>query len=174
MPNTSAGQANETEPLFISVHTLAGERTWSYVTLHEDSPSGLNSGWAHLDSLPSKVRDDLKRLCVDPESTFSAVVNSEPCVVIEQEFQASDSSDDWPETAAEVVARLKRSLLPRVAALLRESAGAAVGVAVDPGFTFCGRPTVLVVLPVDDCNERLVRAVLECVHSFAYPVAEAA
>lgn len=168
MPNTSAGQANETEPLFISVHTLAGEQTWSYVALHEVSPSGLKRGWAHLNSLPSKVRADLKRLCVDPENTFPAVVNGEPCVVIEQEFQACDSNDDWPETSAEVIRRLQRSLLPKVNQLSASVEGALLGVAADPKVTFCGRPTLFVALPAQATNPALMDELMTSIRKFAY------
>lgn len=114
MPNTPSGQVSSTEPMHLPVHTVKGQQTWSYLTLHDEPPAGFASGWALLNTQPSKVRADLKSLCVDSENTFPAVVNGEPCLVIEQEFQASDSGDDWPETSAEVIARLTRSLLPRL------------------------------------------------------------
>lgn len=173
MPNTSSGQVSSTEPMHFSVHTLSGQQTWSYLTLHEEPLAGFESGWALLNTLPSKVRDDLKSLCVDSENTFPAVVNGEPCVVIEQEFQASDSGDDWLETSAEVVARLTRSLLPRL-----EGMGATEhsfsGVVADAQVTFCGRPTLLCALPTDSASAGQVRDLLSVVKGFAYPLPHAA
>ncbi len=173
MSNTSSGQASAAEPLSISVHTLAGEQTWSYVTLHEDSPSGLKSGWTHLDSLPPEVRDDLKQLCIDPENTFPAVVNGAPCVVIEQEFQASDSGDDWPETGGQVISRLQLGLLPKVKQLCTPAADALMGIVADPKLTFCGRPTLFVALPVRSTTTEMTRSLLHAIKGFAYPEAGA-
>lgn len=168
MPNKPSGQVSATEPMRFSVHTLNGQQTWSYLTLHDEPPAGFESSWALLKTLPPKVRDDLKSLCVDPENTFPAVVNGEPCIVIEQEFQASDSGDDWPETSPEVVARLTRSLLPRM-----EHLGATEhsfsGVAADAKVTFCGRPTIYVALPADKARAEAVAELLGLVRSFAYP-----
>lgn len=172
MPNTPSWQVSATEPMHFSVHTLNGQQTWSYLTLHYEPPAGFESGWALLNTLPPKVCDDLKRLCVDPENTFPGVVNGKPCVVIEQEFQASDSGDDWPETSAEVVARLTRSLLPQL-----ERLGATEhsfsGVAADALVTFCGRPTLFVVLPATSMKPAQVAACLHMVKTFAYPTLEA-
>lgn len=168
MPNTPSGQVSATEPMHLSVQTLNGQQSWSYLTLHDEPPAGFESGWALLNTLPSKVCDDLKRLCVDPENTFPGVVNGKPCVVIEQEFQASDSGDDWPETSAEVIARLTRSLMPRL-----ENMGAAEhsfsGVAADARVTFCGRPTLYLALPADNTRPEAVVEVLRVVRTFAYP-----
>lgn len=168
MPNTPSGQVSTTEPMHFSVQTLSGQQSWSYLTLHDEPPAGFESGWALLNTLPSKVRDDLKRLCVDPENTFPAVVNGEPCVVIEQEFQANDSGDDWPETSAEVTARLTRSLLPRL-----ERMGATehsfTGVVADAQMTFCGRPTLYLALPAEKTRPEAVVEALRVVHAFAYP-----
>lgn len=173
MPNTPSGQVSATEPMHFSVHTLNGQQTWSYLTLHDEPPAGFESGWALLNTLPSKVCDDLKSLCVDPENTFPAVVNGEPCVVIEQEFQASDSGDDWPETSAEVIARLTRSLLPRLQRL-GTTEHSFSGVVADARVTFCGRPTLYLALPADSASAGQVRAVLSVVEGFAYPQPRAA
>jgi len=168
MPNTPSGQVSATAPMHFSVQTPNGQQSWSYQTLHDEPPVGFELGWALLNTLPPKVRDDLKSMCVDPESTFPAVVNGEPCVVIEQEFQASDSGDDWPETCAEVVARLARSLMPRL-----EGVGATEhsfsGVAADAKVTFCGRPTLYVALPAEKARAEAVAELLGVVRSFAYP-----
>lgn len=173
MPNTPSGQVSATEPMHFSVHTLNGQQTWSYLTLHDEPPAGFESGWALLNTLPTKVCDDLKRLCVDPENTFPAVVNGEPCVVIEQEFQASDSGDDWPETGAEVMARLTKSLLPQL-----ERLGATEhsfsGVVASAKVTFCGRPTLYLALPAKSTHPAQVRKCLETVRAFAYPALKAA
>lgn len=168
MPNTPSGQVSSTEPMHFSVHTLRGQQNWSYLTLHDEPPAGFTSGWALLNTLPPKVRADLKSLCVDSENTFPAVVNGEPCVVIEQEFQASDSGDCWPETSAEVMARLTRSLLPRL-----EGMGATEhsfsGVVADAQVTFCGRPTLYLALPADKTRPEAMVEALRLVHAFAYP-----
>ena len=168
MPNTPSGQVSSTEPMRFSAHTLNGQQTWSYLTLHDEPPAGFESGWALLNTLPSKVRDDLKGLCVDPENTFPAVVNGKPCVVIEQEFQASDSGDEWLETGAEVIARLTRSLLPRLQRL-SVAEHSFSGVVADAQVTFCGRPTLYLALPADKTRSEAVAEVLRVVRSFAYP-----
>ena len=168
MPNTPSGQVSSTEPMHFSVQTLRGQQNWSYLTLHDEPPAGFESGWALLSTLPSKVCADLKSLCVDPENTFPAVVNGEPCVVIEQEFQASDSGDDWPETSGEVIARLTRSLLPRLQRLgVAEHSFS--GVVADAQVTFCGRPTVYLALQADQTSPEAVAEALRVVHAFAYP-----
>lgn len=173
MPNTPSGQVSSTEPMHFSVQTLNGQQTWSYLTLHDEPPTGFTSGWALLTTLPPKVRADLKSLCVDSENTFPAVVNGEPCVVIEQEFQASDSGDDWPETRAEAIARLTRSLLPQL-----EQLGATEhsfsGIVADAQVTFRGRPTLYLALPAETTSPAQVRKCLAKVRAFAYPALKAA
>jgi hypothetical protein len=168
MPNTPSGQVSSTEPMHLSVRTLAGPQTWSYVTLHAEPLEGYDSGWALLDTLPPKVLGDLKSLCIDPENTFPAVVNGEPCVVIEQEFQASDAGDDWPETGAEVIARLRRSLLPWLERLGMTKHSFS-GVVADAQVTFCGRPTLYLALPAEKTRPEAVVEALRAVRSFAYP-----
>lgn len=54
MPNTPSGRVSSTEPMHLSVRTLAGQQSWSYVTLHADPPAGYDSGWALLETLPLK------------------------------------------------------------------------------------------------------------------------
>jgi hypothetical protein len=154
--------------MHFSVQTLNGQQSWSYLTLHDEPPAGFELGWALLDTLPPKVRGDLKGLCIDPENTFPAVVNGEPCIVIEQEFQASNSGDDWPETSAEVIARLRRSLLPRLERLgMTEHSFS--GVVADAQVTFCGRPTFYLALPADKTRPEAVVEALRAVRTFAYP-----
>jgi hypothetical protein len=173
MPNTPSGQVSSTEPLHFSVHTLNGQQIWSYLTLHDEPPAGFDSGWALLNTLPPKVRGDLKSLCIDPENTFPAVVNGKPCVVIEQEFQASDAGDDWPETSHEVIARLTRSLLPRLERLGGPEHSFS-GLVADPKVTFCGRPTLYVALPAETTPPAKVWGCLATVKDFAYPLPQAA
>lgn len=168
MPNTPSGQVSSTEPMHFSVQTLNGQQSWSYLTLHDEPPAGFESGWALLNTLPSKVCDDLKRLCLDPENTFPGVVNGKPCVVIEQEFQASDSGDDWPETGAEVITRLTRSLMPRLEGI-GGTEHSFSGVVADAQVTFCGRPTLYLALPADKTSPEAVAEALQVVHAFAYP-----
>jgi hypothetical protein len=168
MPNTPSGQVSATEPIHFSVHTLSGQQTWSYLTLHDEPPAGFDPGWAPLNTLLPRVRDNLKSLCIDPENTFPAVVNGELCVVIEQEFQASDAGDDWPETSAEVIARLTRSLITRLKRLgFTEHSFS--GVVADAQVTFCGRPTLYLALPAERTRPEAVVEVLRVVRSFAYP-----
>lgn len=168
MQNTPSGQVSSTEPMHFPVHTLKDQQTWSYLTLHAEPLEGYDSGWALLETLPPKVRGDLKSLCIDPENTFPAVVNGEPCVVIEQEFQASDAGDDWPEASAEVIARLRRSLLPRLERL-GMTEHSFYGVMADSQVTFCGRPTFYLALPADKTRPEAVVEALRAVRSFAYP-----
>lgn len=168
MPNTPSRQVSSTEPIHFSVYTFSGQQTWSYSTLHDEPPAGFDAGWALLDTLPPKVRGDLKSLCIDSENTFPAVVKGEPCVVIEQEFQASDAGDDWPESSAEVIARLRRSLLPRLERLgMTEHSFS--GVVADAQVTFCGRPTFYLALPAERTRPEAVVEALRAVRSFAYP-----
>ncbi|MES2950467.1 MAG: hypothetical protein V4858_18130 [Pseudomonadota bacterium] len=173
MSNTPSGQVGATEPMHFSIHTLSGQQTWSYLTLHDEPPAGFDSGWALLNRLPSKVRNDLKSLCADPENTFPAVVNGEACVVIEQEFQASDSGDDWPETSAEAIARLTRSLLP---SLKRRDTTehSFFGNVADAQVTFRGRTTLYLALPADSASAGQVRVLLSVVKGFAYLLPRAA
>lgn len=168
MTHEYPNQAQSASPSVITAHTLGGDDRWAYQTLHDDPPAGHGSGWLLLSSLPSKVRQELLSLCVDPENTFAAVVNGKPCVVIEQEFQASDAGDDWPETTSEVVARLRRALLPRLAPLLKDN-GSQVGIIADRAVTFCGRPTLFVALPAASTTPEHVSDVLDGVRGFAYP-----
>lgn len=70
-----------------------------YLTLLDELSAGFELGWAPLNTLTPKVRADLNSLCVDPENTVPAVVNGKPCVVIERQFQASNSGDGWPDVS---------------------------------------------------------------------------
>jgi hypothetical protein len=168
MTHEHPSHAQSATPSVVTAHTLGGHNRWTYQTLHDEQPAGHGSGWLLLSSLPSKVRQELLGLCVDPENTFPAVVNGKPCVVIEQEFQASDAGDDWSETTSEVVARLRRALLPRLAPLLKD-AESHVGIVADRAVTFCGRPTLFVALPVESTTPEHVSNVLNSVRGFAYP-----
>lgn len=95
-------------------------------------------------------------------------MNGKPCVVIEQEFQASDSGDDWPETSAEVITRLTRSLMPRLEGI-DATEHSFSGVVADAQVTFCGRPTVYLALPAERTRPEAVVEVLRVVRTFAYP-----
>ena len=156
-------------PLRMEVQTSDRAQLWSMYTLHESSPPGFDSGWALLHGLSPQERQCLERLCVvDSERVFPAVVNNELSVVVEQEFQASDCGDAWQEDSADVIGRLRRSLLPR---LQSSSVGQMVqfGVVADPRVTFCGRPTLMVAMPASTTTPDDVRGVLNLVLGFAYP-----
>jgi hypothetical protein len=155
-------------PGLLNAYTLGGSERWVYQTLHDEPPPGYRSGWLLLSHLPAQVRRDLLSLCVDPENTFPALFNGEPCVVIEQEFQASDAGDEWPETGSQVVERLRRALLSKLEPLLKKHGGLA-GIVADPSVTFCGRPTLFVALPAASSSSEQVRDVLRSVRGFAYP-----
>jgi hypothetical protein len=168
MTHEHPNQAQSPTPSVLTAHTLVGADRWAYQTLHDEPPAGYGSGWLLLSSLPSEVRQELLGLCVDPENTFPAVVNGTPCLVIEQEFQASDAGDDWPETGSEVIERLRRALLPKLGSLQGDVGGLA-GIVADPAVTFCGRPTLFVALPAETTTRDEVRAALSMVRAFAYP-----
>jgi hypothetical protein len=150
------------------VQTLAGTESWAFQSLHQEAPFGFDTGWQLLEALPVEVRQQLERGCVDTDTCFPAVVDGKPCVVVEQEFQALDAGDDWPEKTSAVVARLTRHLLPRLAASAAPAEAAAIGVVADVRTTFQGRPTVLVALPAW-VQPETVRSVLSCLRDFAYP-----
>lgn len=168
MTHEHPSDAQSATPSVVTAHTLGGDDRWAYQTLHDEPPEGYDSGWLLLSSLPSKVRQELLGLCVDPENTFPAVVNGKPCVVIEQEFQARDAGDDWPETGSEVIERLRRALLPKLGSLQGDVGGLA-GIVADPAVTFCGRPTLFVALPAASSTGQQVSDVLRLVRGFAYP-----
>jgi hypothetical protein len=168
MTTANTSRPSAAPPDHFIVHTLGGTESWAFQSLHQEAPVGFDTGWQLLEELPVEVRQQLERGCVDTDTCFPAVVDGKPCVVVEQEFQAFDSGDDWPEQASAVVARLTRHLLPKLAALAAPAEAAAIGVVADVRTTFRGRPTVLVALPASVQPEK-VRSVLSCLRAFAYP-----
>jgi hypothetical protein len=152
----------------LPVHALEGTEHWDYKVLLDRPPADTHAGWSLLGELPVGTVNQLRALRVDSEQTFPALVDGTPCLVIEQEFQASDAGDDWPETGSEVIERLQRALLPKLESLQGDVGGLA-GIVADPAVTFCGRPTLFVALPAETTTPDGVRAVLSMVRAFAYP-----
>jgi hypothetical protein len=161
------------EPLRFLAHTAHEGLLWRYEALHGEPPSGPSTGWRPLGDLPQGLAEQVQGLCIDPENSFPAIVNGQVCAVIEQEFQAADAGDDWPEAGGQVLERLRRRLNPALDQALR-GRGALVGVVVDPAVTFCGRPTLFAALPVGAATVEDVAAVLTLVQEFAYPAARGA
>jgi hypothetical protein len=168
MTTANSSRPSAVPPDHFIVHTLGGTKSWAFQSLHREAPVGFETGWQLLEELPVEVRQQLERGCVDTDTCFPAVVDGQPCVVIEQEFQALDAGDDWPEKASAVVTRLTRHLLPRLAASAASAGAVAIGVAADVRTTFRGRPTVFVALPAP-VQPETVRSVLSCLRGFAYP-----
>lgn len=152
----------------LPVHVIDGTELWDYVELLASPPADTHACWTLLGELPAGTVNQLRALCVDSEQTFPAQVDGTPCLVIEQEFQARDAGDDWPETGSEVIERLRRALLPRLAPLLKDN-GSQVGIVADRAVTFCGRPTLFVALPAASSTAQQVSDVLRLVRGFAYP-----
>lgn len=150
------------------VHAVEGTALWDYKVLLDRPPADSGAGWALLAELPASTARQLHTLCVDHEQAFPALVNEKPCVVIEQEFQARDAGDDWPETTPEVVERLRRALLPKLEPLLKDH-GRLAGIVAEPSMTFCGRPTLFVALPAASSTPQQVSDVMCLVRGFAYP-----
>ncbi len=165
LPDSSSRQ-----PLRFLAHMANQDLVWTYEALHDEPLSGPTTGWRPLGDLPQGAAEQVQALCIDPENSFPAVVNGQVCVVIEQEFQAADAGDDWPEAASQVLERLRRRLLPAVEHALHER-GAMVGVVADPAVTFCGRPTLFAALPAGSATVGDVGAALTLVRDFAYPSA---
>lgn len=155
-------------PLHLTVETSTETLAWSLYSLHKTAPPGFDTGWALLDDLPLSEQGRVEALCVDSDHVFPAVVNDELCVVIEQEFQAADCGDDWPESSLQVVERLRRTLLLRLERLL-PSKFARCGIVTDPTITFCGRPTLLVSVDSRSATPEKVRNLVAEVLAFAYP-----
>jgi hypothetical protein len=168
MTTANTSRPSAAPPAHFIVHTLGGIESWAFQSLHSEPPEGFETGWQLLEELPVEVRQQLERGCVDSDACFPAVIDGKPCVVVEQEFQALDSGDDWPETASAVVTRLTRHLLPTLAASAASAGAVAIGVAADVRTTYRGRPTVLVVLPVS-VQPETVRRLMTCLRDFAYP-----
>lgn len=168
MTTANRSRPSAVPPDHFIVHTLGGTASWAFQSLHREAPEGFKTGWQLLEELPVEVRQQLERGCVDSEACFPAVIDGKPRVVVEQEFQALDSGDDWPEKASAVVTRLTRHLLPRLVASATSAGAVAIGVAADVRTTFRGRPTVLVALPAS-VQPETVRSVLSCLRDFAYP-----
>lgn len=155
-------------PLQLTVETSTKAQAWSLYSLHKTAPPGFETGWALLDDLPLNDQGRVEALCVDSDHVFPAVVNDELCVVIEQEFQAADCGDDWPESSLQVVERLRRTLLLRLERLLPLKF-ARCGIVTDPTITFCGRPTLLVSVDARSATPEKVRNLVAEVRAFAYP-----
>jgi hypothetical protein len=155
-------------PLRLNVQTSDHSQVWSVYTLHETPPQGFLSGWGLLEDVAPTELVLLRSLCVDSERVFPAFVNDQLCVVIEQEFQASDCGDAWHEDARHVTERLCRSLLPRLRSASFIEAPMC-GVVAEVGTTFCGRPTVMVALPARTTAPADVKRLLGAVLEFAYP-----
>lgn len=161
------------EPLGFLAHKAHGDLLWRYEALHGEPPSGPSTGWRPLCDLPHEVAEQVQGLCIDPENSFPAIVNEQVCAVIEQEFQAADAGDDWPEAGSQVLERLRRRLLPALDHALR-GRSAMVAVVTDPAVTFCGRPTLFAALPVGAATVEDVATALTLVREFAYPTARGA
>lgn len=168
MTTANSSRPSAAPPDHFIVHTLGGTESWAFQSLHREAPQGFKTGWKLLEELPVEVRQHLEHGCVDTDACFPAVIDGKPCVVVEQEFQALDSGDDWPEKASAVVTRLTRHLLPRLATSVAPAEASAIGVVADVRTTFRGRPTVLVALPAP-VQPETVRSVLSCLRGFAYP-----
>lgn len=171
MPTSSSDRTGPTHAVAamqLPVHAVEGTELWDYKILLDRPPADTHAGWALLGELPASTTGQLRSLCLDDEQTYPALVDGKPSVVVEQEFQSSDAGDDWPETASEVVERLRRALLPRLAPLLKDN-GSHVGIVADRAVTFCGRPTLFVALPAASSTQQQVSDVLRLVRGFAYP-----
>lgn len=171
MPTSSPDRASSTPAVAamqFPVHAVGGTELWDYKVLLDRPPADSGAGWTLLAELPASTALQLHALCADHEQVFPALVNEKPCVVIEQEFQASDAGDAWPETSLEVVERLRRALLPKLEPLLKDH-GSLAGIVAEPSMTFCGRPTLFVALPAASSTPQQVSDVLCLVRGFAYP-----
>jgi hypothetical protein len=173
MPTSSSDRTGPTHAVTVmqlQVHAFEGTENWDYKVLLDRPPADIHAGWGLLGELPAGTVSQLRALCVDSDQTFPALVDGTPCLVIEQEFQAGDAGDDWPESSSLVVERLRRALLPKLGSLQGDVGGLA-GIVADPAVTFCGRPTLFVALPAETTTPDGVRAVLSMVRAFAYPSA---
>jgi hypothetical protein len=154
-------------PLELEVRTMHGRQKWSLVTVSEVPLGGPSQDWVLLADLPAAAQQLIKSLRMDHDARFPGIVNGKLCAIIEQEFQASDSGDDWPETADEVTQRLLRQLLPSLS--LHETPSAQVGVLGGGALTFQGRPTVWVVVPAEHAQADKLHRLEEQLRAFAYP-----
>lgn len=158
-------------PLEIEVQTVHGWKKWSLVTVSEVPLNGASQDWVLLADLPAAAQQLIKSLRMDHDARFPGILNGRLCAIIEQEFQAFDSGDDWPETAEEVTQRLLRRLLPSLS--LHEAPSAQVGV-LSGGDTFQGRPTVWVVVPAEEAQAAQLHRLEGQLRAFAYPERAAA
>jgi len=102
------------------------------------------------------------------EECSLALLDSELCVVVDQDFLCVVSGDDRNESKEDVLERLNRALLPRLELLLSTSPGAKVGVGSGEHLRRA-RPTVLVAVPVREATPELVREAVGTVLDFAFP-----
>lgn len=156
-------------PLALEALTPGGAQCWAYLNLVDEPQQDGSPDWLCLADLAVADQQKLAALCLDQDMSFPGLVNGQPSVIVEQEFQSRDSGDDWPETTPEVQERLTRNLLPRLE--LPKTPGAFAGVIADRATTFCGRPVVWVVLPADAVTASDVRSVEQQLRAFAYPAA---
>lgn len=152
----------------ILVRTRSGEQSWEICTPHPNIPDEIQFGRDSIEDFSNEEQKLIDQLLVDRERVFPAAINSQLYVVIEQEFQAKDSGDDWPENTKQVTERICRKLIPKIEAAM-EAENILCGVVADRNFTFCGRPTLLVALSPFSSNAKKVGEVLNIVLSFAYP-----
>lgn len=108
----------------------------------------------------------LQRPLVSDECSLAAVDGTWQ-VLIDQDFLASDCGDEWHESTAEVVQRLRSSLLPELSRLVSGLPGARLGVAYGAHLRH-ERPTVLVAVPVTAANVEVVREVVDCLLDYAF------
>lgn len=160
---------NTKTPANIASNDGDAESSSVHLELHGLEQSSVRH--CQLAELREPLSPDLRQavtLVGDTDDVFLAEVDGLHSIVVQQEFMASDAGDAWPESAAEVTARLQRSLLPRLQERLVDVEGAITGVASDPQVTFMGRPTVFVALPEAEASAARVAGVVASVRRYAY------
>lgn len=103
-------------PFLLTVSALTGQECWTYAP-ELVAPTDSAASKAQLAVPPERRRETL---LASDESSF-ALVDHQLCVVIDQDFLASDCGDDWNESTACVVRRLHRSLTPELERLVSKS-----------------------------------------------------
>lgn len=147
--------------------TLDGPQRWTYQNLVEVPLSSASSDWRLLSDLSQAEQEQVKNLNLDQDRRFPGIVNGRTCAIVEQEFQARDSGDEWPESVEQVKRRLLAHLLPRLSPYGVD--GAVIGILGDPTTTFCGRPTVWVAVPSDRATASNLNQIEQTLRDFAYP-----